>query len=72
VIAFHAAAALFALLILARHGRRALTLFARGAAGEARAGAVVPLLACAAAAAVLVVAVKGLLGALMNSAGGSP
>jgi hypothetical protein len=60
VLAFHAAVALFALLVVARNARRALGLFRPGTAGEARAAAVVPLLACAAAGTVLAVAVKRL------------
>ena len=72
MIAFHVAAALFALLVLVRNGRRALVLTDRAAPPEARTGALVPLIACAAAAAVLVVAVKGLVRALMLSHGGTP
>ena len=74
----HVAAALFALLILARNGRRALGLFAhRDGDGDApgrvpRLAGLVSLLACAAALAVLWVAVKGLAPALMNPPGGSP
>ena len=71
MIAFHVAAALFALLVLVRNGRRALVLTDRAAPPEARTGALVPLIACAAAA-VLVVAVKGLVRALMLSHGGTP
>jgi hypothetical protein len=76
VTPFHVAAALFALLILARNGRRALGLFARGdgdpPGGAPRLAGLVSLLACAAALAVLWVAVKGLAPALMNPPGGSP
>jgi hypothetical protein len=73
--AFHALAALLALLMLARHGRRALALFRRPGPDEApggRAGAVVPALNCAIALAVLWVAVKGLLSGLMSTRGGTP
>jgi hypothetical protein len=72
VIPFHVAAALFALLVLARHGRRALALLDRQASTQARTSALVPLIACAAAVAVLLVAVKGLALALMNHPGGTP
>ncbi len=73
--AFHALAALFALLMLARHGRRALGVFRRPGPEDApggRAGALVPLLNCAIALAVLWVAVKGLLPGLMTTRGGTP
>lgn len=83
---FNVLAALLAILMLVRHGRRALDLLrpappvdpddpddpdARGAPG-ARAGAVIPLLNCIIAGAVLWVAVKGLLSGLMNHPGGTP
>jgi hypothetical protein len=65
VSTFQALAAVFALLVLVRHGRAALALLAprREAAGAGRLAGVVPLLACLAAAAVLAVAVKALLAA---------
>lgn len=77
---FNALAALLALLMLARHGRRALALFRRpdpeapdapGSPGG-RAGAILPLLNCVVAGAVLWVAVKGLLSGLMTHPGGTP
>ena len=66
---FHALAAVFALVVLARHGGAALRLLGRqhGPGGEAapadpgRLAALVPLLACLAALAVLAAAVRGLL-----------
>ena len=72
---FNALAALLAILMLARHGRRALALFKRPDPEEApggRAAALVPLLNCVIAGAVLWVAVKGLLSGLMNPPGGTP
>ena len=77
---FNALAALLAILMLARHGRRALALL-RPASPErpdappgpgGRVAAVIPLLNCIIAGAVLWVAVKGLLSGLMNHPGGSP
>jgi hypothetical protein len=77
---FKVLAALLAILMLARHGRRALALFrppdpeapeATEAPGG-RAAAVIPLLNCVIAGAVLWVAVKGLLSGLMNHPGGTP
>jgi hypothetical protein len=74
---FNVLAALLAILMLARHGRRALALFrppdpeAPEAPGG-RAAAVIPLLNCIIAGAVLWVAVKGLLSGLMNHPGGTP
>ena len=56
VTTFHVAAALFALLVLARNGRRALALFDRTASPEDRSAALVPLIACGASVAVLLVA----------------
>lgn len=77
MLLFNVLAALLALLMLARHGRRALALFAPGLAapGEepaSRVAALVPLLNCAIAGAVLWVSVKGLVVALMKSSGGTP
>jgi len=74
---FNALAALLAVLMLARHGRRAIAFFRPDSpeAPEApggRAGAIVPLLNCIIAGAVLWVAVKGLLTGLMNHPGGTP
>jgi len=80
VQAINALAAVLALLVLARNGRRALALFRRpgpdapdaqeGPGG--RAFAVLPLLNCVIAGVVLWVAVKGLLPGLMNHPGGTP
>ncbi|HET9555173.1 MAG TPA: hypothetical protein VFP50_19565 [Anaeromyxobacteraceae bacterium] len=74
MLLFNVLAALLALLMLARHGRRALGLFlpAGGEAPGGRAAALVPLLNCAIAGAVLWVSVKGLVLALMKSSGGAP
>jgi hypothetical protein len=74
MLLFNVLAALLALLMLARHGRRALAVFALPGAVPpgGRAGAIVPLLNCAVAGAVLWVAVKGLVLALMKSTGGAP
>ena len=80
---FNVLAALLALLMLARHGRKALALFRPTSSGApeapeasqapgGRAAAVVPLLNCVIAGAVLWVAVKGLLSGLMNHPGGTP
>jgi hypothetical protein len=71
---FNALAALMAILMLVRHGRRALSLFRRPEPGapDGRAGAIVPLLTCVIAGVVLWVAVKGLLAGLMNQPGGTP
>jgi len=75
---FNVLAALLALLMLARHGRRALGLFTgvRDEAGAevpgGRAASLIPLLNCVIAGAVLWVAVKGLLSGLMNPPGGPP
>jgi len=80
---FNLLAALLAILMLARHGRKALALFRptsldapeapdASQAPGGRAGAVIPLLNCIIAGAVLWVAVKGLLSGLMNHPGGTP
>jgi hypothetical protein len=66
VLGFHAAVAAFALLMLVRHLRRGLALFAprgRLAPGE-RAAALVPALVSATALLVLATAVKALLAGL--------
>lgn len=81
--AINALAALLAVVMLARHGRRALALFRPPDPGDrsdpdapappgGRAGAIIPLLNCVIAGAVLWVAVKGLLAGLMNHPGGTP
>jgi hypothetical protein len=72
---FNTLAALLAILMLARHGRRALAAFRKPAPEEApggRAAALIPLLNCVIAGVVLWVAVKGLLSGLMNPPGGTP
>jgi len=74
---FNALAALLAIVMLARHGRRAMALFRRPDPDApqlpgGRAGALVPLLNCVIAGAVLWVAVKGLLSGLMDHPGGTP
>jgi hypothetical protein len=72
VTGFHAAAALFALVVLVRNAGRALKLLAPRSAAADRLAGLAPLLASLAALAVLWVAVKGLLAPLMNTTGGSP
>lgn len=62
---FNAVAALFAMLMLTRHGPRAVSAL-RGSRGEDRPRSLVPLLNVAIAIAVLVVAVKGLARALIT------
>jgi hypothetical protein len=62
---FQAAAALFAVYMLARHGPGAWSAL-RGRRPGGRAGAVVPILNVVLALAILVVAVKGLAGALIS------
>jgi len=74
---FNVLAALLAILMLARHGGRALALFRRPGPDApevpgGRSAALVPLLNCVIAGAVLWVAVKGLLAGLMNHPGGTP
>jgi hypothetical protein len=64
MLVFQAVAALFAVYMLARHAPRAYAAL-RGRAGD-RVGALVPALNVALALAILVVAVKGLAGALIS------
>jgi len=74
VLGFHVVVAAFALLVLLRHLRRGLPLFAppgRLGPGE-RAAALVPALASALALLVLATAVKALLAALRTPPGGPP
>jgi len=63
VTALNAVAALFAVLMLVRHGPRAVRLVR---AGGARAPAIVSVLNVALALGILVMAVKGLAGALIS------
>jgi hypothetical protein len=62
---FHAAAALFAVYMLSRHGPRAVAAV-RGRRPEDRAGALLPLVNVALALVILVVAVKGLATGLIS------
>lgn len=72
MLGFNLAAALLALFMLARHGSAAAGLLRAGGAGPGRARALVPLLTCLVALAVLAMAVRGLYLAASHAPGGPP